>query len=111
MNHLRPWLARSFAHPPFTALSLWTDLYVDFIATKVGLCKALYSGDAAYRALPEYFNKRLRPALITLLESLRSPRVRIHRDVGFTVKGSVARRASIPFGTLELQDSGVQIFE
>ena len=56
-------------HPPIQALSLWMERYVDFIGTKHGLCKALYSGDAAYKALPEYFNKRLRPALITLLQA------------------------------------------
>jgi AcrR family transcriptional regulator len=56
-------------HPPVTALSVWLERYVDFIATKHGLCKALYSGDPAYKALPEYFNKRLRPALTTLLDA------------------------------------------
>lgn len=56
-------------HPPFTALSLWLECYVDFIRTKLGLCKALYSGDPAYQALPEYFNKRLRPALTSLLDA------------------------------------------
>jgi len=45
------------------------ERYVDFIATKRGLCKALYSDDPAYKALPEYFNKRLRPALMTLLNA------------------------------------------
>jgi AcrR family transcriptional regulator len=56
-------------YPPITALSLWLERYVDFIRTKLGLCKALYSGDPAYKALPEYFNKRLRPALTTLLDA------------------------------------------
>jgi len=55
--------------PPMTALSLWMERYVDFIGKKQGLCKALYSGDAAYKALPAYFNKRLRPALKTLLDA------------------------------------------
>ena len=41
-------------HPPTTALSPRMERYVDFIAIKRGLCKALYSGDSAYRALPEY---------------------------------------------------------
>lgn len=62
-----PVLAKEY--PPLMALSLWMERYVDFIATKHGLCKALYSGDAAYKALPEYFNKRLRPALISLLDA------------------------------------------
>ena len=56
-------------YPPITALSLWLERYVDFISTKAGLCKVLYSGDPAYQSLPEYFNKRLRPALMTLLEA------------------------------------------
>jgi AcrR family transcriptional regulator len=55
-------------HPPIKALALWMERYVDFIATKHGLCKALYSGDPAYKALPDYFNKRLRPALTSLLD-------------------------------------------
>ncbi len=61
-------------YPPITALSLWMERYVDFIATKHGLCKALYSGDPAYKALPEYFNKRLRPALTTLLHAAAEAR-------------------------------------
>lgn len=56
-------------YQPITALSLWVERYVDFIGTKLGLCKALSSGDPAYKALPEYFNKRLRPALMTLLDA------------------------------------------
>lgn len=56
-------------HPPITALSLWMERYVDFIGTKLGLSKALYSGDSAYKALPGYFSKRLRPALTTLLDA------------------------------------------
>jgi AcrR family transcriptional regulator len=56
-------------YPPITALSLWLERYVNFIDTKHGLCKALYSGDPAYKALPGYFNKRLRPALTTLLDA------------------------------------------
>jgi len=56
-------------HPPIAALSLWLERYVDFIGTKLGLSKALYSGDPAYKALPGYFSKRLRPALTTLLDA------------------------------------------
>ena len=56
-------------HPPMMALSLWMERYVDFIATKHGLCKALSSGDTAYKALPEYFNQHLRPALTALLDA------------------------------------------
>jgi AcrR family transcriptional regulator len=65
--HAAPALAKR--HPPITALSLWLERYMDFIGTKFRLCKALYSGDPAYKALPEYFNQRLRPALVTLLEA------------------------------------------
>src|SRR6516165_670592 len=43
--------------------------YVDFIAAKRGLAAALHSGDPAFDALPAYFQKRLRPALQTLLEA------------------------------------------
>ena len=43
--------------------------YMDFVATKRGLAAALHSGDPAYSALPGYFDKRLRPALETLLEA------------------------------------------
>lgn len=56
-------------HPPLMALTLWLDRYVDFIATKHGLSKALYSGDPAYNALPQYFASRLGPALMTLLNA------------------------------------------
>ena len=43
--------------------------YMDFVATKRGLAAALHSGDPAHSALPGYFDKRLRPALETLLEA------------------------------------------
>jgi hypothetical protein len=43
--------------------------YVDFIAAKRGLAAALHSGDPAFDILPAYFQKRLRPALRTLLEA------------------------------------------
>ena len=43
--------------------------YAAFIAAKRGLATALHSGDPAYDALPAYFEKRLRPALRTLLEA------------------------------------------
>jgi hypothetical protein len=41
--------------------------FVDFIATKRGLAKALHSGDPAYSALPAYFDKHLRPVLDGIL--------------------------------------------
>lgn len=57
------------AHPPFEALSLWMQRYAGFIATKRGLASALHSGDPAFASLPGHFDKRLRPALQTLLDS------------------------------------------
>ncbi len=56
-------------HAPFEALALWMQRYAAFITTKRGLAKALHSGDPAFDALPAYFNKRLQPALRTLLAS------------------------------------------
>lgn len=57
------------AHPPFEALALWMQRYAGFIATKRGLASALHSGDPAFASLPGHFDKRLRPALQTLLDS------------------------------------------
>lgn len=56
-------------HGPDEALARWMQRYVDFIAAKRGLAAALHSGDPAFDALPAYFEKRLRPALQTLLEA------------------------------------------
>jgi AcrR family transcriptional regulator len=56
-------------HPPFEALALWMQRYAGFIAAKRGLASALHSGDAAYASLPGHFDKRLRPALQTLLDT------------------------------------------
>src|SRR5262252_1341967 len=56
-------------HEPGEALPRWLQRYVDFIAAKRGLAAALHSGDPAYDTLPAYFQRRLRPALHTLLES------------------------------------------
>src|ERR1700757_2614385 len=56
-------------HEPGEALARWLQRYVDFISAKRGLAAALHSGDPAYKALPAYFQKRLRPALKTLLEA------------------------------------------
>jgi AcrR family transcriptional regulator len=54
-------------HPPFDALANWMQRYATFVATKRGLAKALHSGDPAFDSLPGYFDRRLRPALRTLL--------------------------------------------
>jgi AcrR family transcriptional regulator len=56
-------------YEPGEALARWMQRYVDFIGTKRGLAAALHSGDPAYSALPGYFDKRLRPALRTLLDA------------------------------------------
>lgn len=56
-------------HEPGEALALWMQRFVDFVATKRGLGAALHSGDPAYEALPAYFEKRLVPALQSLLDA------------------------------------------
>lgn len=60
-------LARKYE--PAEVLARWMRRFVDFVATKRGLAAALHSGDPAYRALPEYFEKRLKPALQGLLDA------------------------------------------
>ena len=62
-------------YEPDEALARWMQRYVDFIGTKRGLAAALHSGDPAYSALPGYFDKRLRPALKTLLDAAVAARV------------------------------------
>ena len=54
---------------PFDALASWMQRYAAFIGTKRGLAKALHSGDPAFDALPGYFDRRLRPAVQTLLDA------------------------------------------
>jgi AcrR family transcriptional regulator len=56
-------------YEPGEALARWMHRYVDFITTKRGLAAALHSGDPAYLALPAYFDRRLQPALQTLLDA------------------------------------------
>jgi AcrR family transcriptional regulator len=56
-------------HDPGEALARWVQRYVDFVAAKRGLAKALHSGDPAFDTLPAYFKQRLEPALRTLLKS------------------------------------------
>src|SRR5580692_7101939 len=65
--HAAPDLASKYE--PGEALARWMQRYMDFVATKRGLAAALHSGDPAYSALPGYFNKRLLPALKTLLDT------------------------------------------
>lgn len=54
---------------PFGALAQWMQRFAAFFATKRGLAGALHSGDAAFEALPAHFDRRLRPALQSLLAS------------------------------------------
>jgi AcrR family transcriptional regulator len=56
-------------HAPGEALARWMERYMDFIAAKRGLATALHSGNPAFETLPAYFQKRLQPALRTLLEA------------------------------------------
>ena len=56
-------------HAPFEALTNWLQRYADFVGTKRGLVKALYSGDPAYESLPARFEQRLRPAFRMLVEA------------------------------------------
>jgi AcrR family transcriptional regulator len=56
-------------HKPGDALARWMQRYVDFVATKRGLAAALHSGDAAYQALPVYFEQRFKPALRAMLDN------------------------------------------
>lgn len=53
----------------YEALAQWMQRFAAFFATKRGLATALYSGEAAYEALPGHFELRLRPALQSLLTS------------------------------------------
>lgn len=56
-------------YEPGEALARCMQRFVDFIATKRGLAKALHSGDPAYSALPAYFDKHLRPVLDGILNT------------------------------------------
>jgi AcrR family transcriptional regulator len=56
-------------HAAGEALARWMQRYAAFIATKRGLATALHSGNPAFDTLPAYFEKRLRPALRTLLDT------------------------------------------
>jgi AcrR family transcriptional regulator len=56
-------------YEPGEALAKWLQRYAAFIATKRGLSTALHSGNPIFDSLPAYFQKRLLPALQTLLEA------------------------------------------
>ena len=61
--------ALAAGYDPGEALARWMQRYAAFIATKRGLATALHSGNPAFDSLPAYFQKRLLPALRTLLEA------------------------------------------
>jgi AcrR family transcriptional regulator len=54
---------------PFEALAKWMQLYVQLIATKRGLAKAMSSDDPVYVGMAARFDQRLRPAAVTLYEA------------------------------------------
>lgn len=55
------------ANPPFTALTAWIGLFVDFLVTKHGLAEALQSDTARFETLHTYFVERLEPVCAALL--------------------------------------------
>jgi len=56
-------------NPPFQALTKWMQLYVQLIATKRGLAKAMSSDDPVYIGMAARFDHRLRPAAVYLYET------------------------------------------
>lgn len=56
-------------YDPGEALARWAQRYTGFIATKRGLATALHSGNQAFDGLHAYLEKRLLPALQTLLDA------------------------------------------
>ena len=54
---------------PYTALSQWVDLFVDFLVTKHGLAAVMRSDNVGFEALHTYFLDRLVPACAHLLEA------------------------------------------
>ncbi|MFE7114660.1 TetR/AcrR family transcriptional regulator [Streptomyces sp. NPDC057654] len=54
---------------PYTALTRWVDLFVDFLVTKHGLAEALRSDDPTFSALHSYFIDRLAPVCAGLLKA------------------------------------------
>ena len=55
-------------HEPSEALARWLHRYANLIATTRGLSDAL-SGDAAFAALPAYFQQHLEPTVKALLDA------------------------------------------
>ncbi|WP_229459391.1 TetR/AcrR family transcriptional regulator [Massilia cavernae] len=81
--------------PPAEALAQWMQRLVELIATKRGLAAALHSGASAYQALPDYFLKRLTPALQMLLEAAVSAGV-IRGDIDASELLMASTRLAMP---------------
>jgi AcrR family transcriptional regulator len=103
-------------YEPGEALARWMQRFVDFIATKRGLAAALHSGDPAYRALPAYFDQRLRPAFQGLLDAaVRAKVVRpgieasdLLRAVATLCHGSQGEDPTYPRRMVELLVDGLR---
>jgi len=54
---------------PYTALTRWLDLFVDFLVTKHGLAEVMRSDDTGFEALHAYFLDRLVPVCAQLLDA------------------------------------------
>lgn len=87
-------IALAEQNSPFDALAQWMQRFAAFFATKRGLAGALHSGDAAFEALPAHFDRRLRPALQSLLAAAAGAG-QIRADVAADeLLGAVARLCS-----------------
>lgn len=69
------------AASPYSALTQWIDLFVDFLVTKHGLAEALQSDDSGFQTLHTYFLDRLVPVCAELLASA-SAAGEIRDDIG-----------------------------
>lgn len=54
---------------PYSALTQWIDLFVDFLITKHGLAAVMRADHAGFQALHAYFLDRLVPVCALLLEA------------------------------------------
>lgn len=59
-------------HPPFEALEMWMNQFVELAATKQGLAQAIHSGDPAFDALPARRDQHLWPAFRMLFSAAKS---------------------------------------
>jgi AcrR family transcriptional regulator len=65
---------------PLAALTVWIDLFVDFLTTKHGLARAMQSDSATFETLHAYFLDRLVPVCAQLLEAAAAAG-EIHADI------------------------------